>query len=154
RVGNGCISYWSYEGLKKAHESHLLSLIGASGCLDPARRSNYSGPPLDLSSVFVIAAERGLLVPPTACAPETICYEDTNRRPLDEIRMRVRVIEQTITALSRYRELLDPRRHGLFAVQLLLHKVVRYLVPRLLIVALLSNLAALNSSPGMNSMLI
>src|SRR5262249_37406172 len=114
-VGRGCISYWSYERFLKARESHLSSLIGVSGCMYAVRRSSYSGLALDLSSDFVIAAEMKLLSLRTVYEPEAICYEDTNREPLDEIRMRVRVIEQTITALSRYRELLDPRRHGLFA---------------------------------------
>jgi hypothetical protein len=68
--------------------------------------------------------------------------------------MRVRIIEQTITALSRYRELLDPFRHGLFAFQLISHKVARYLVPWLLVGALLSNLAAGRSTPALNTTLI
>ncbi|MNJ69900.1 hypothetical protein D3C77_663010 [compost metagenome] len=38
------------------------------------------------------------------------------------------------------RELLDPRRHGLFAIGLLTHKLLRRLVPVLLIPLLLSNL--------------
>jgi len=153
-VGKGCISYWSYERFLKTEESRLSSLIGVSGCLYAVRRSSYVMLERDLSSDFVIAAEIRLLSLRTVYEPEAICYEDTNRRGADEVRMRVRIIEQTITALSRYRELLDPFRHGLFAFQLISHKVARYLVPWLLVGALLSNLAASRSIPALNTTLI
>ena len=43
--------------------------------------------------------------------------------------MRVRVIAQTFTDLWRHRGMLNPVRSGFYAVQLLSHKVMRYLVP-------------------------
>jgi len=153
-VGDGCISYWSYERILKSHESRLSSLIGVSGCMYAVRRSSYAALAHDLSSDFVIAAEMRLLALRTVYEPEAICYEDTNHRRADEVRMRVRIIEQTITALSRYRELLDPRRHGLFAFQLLSHKVARYLVPWLLIIALMANLAAAKKTPALSTTLL
>jgi len=153
-VGSGCISYWSYETFLKSHESRVSSLIGVSGCMYAVRHSSYAGLDRDLSSDFVIAAEMRLLSLRTVFEPEAVCYEDTNIRPTDEFRMRVRVIEQTITALSRYRELLDPRHHGLFALQMLSHKVARYLIPWLLILAFLANLAWLNSFPEASIALI
>jgi len=152
-VGNGCVSYWSYERFLKSRESTLSSLIGVSGCMYAVRRSCYASIEHDLSSDFVIAAEMRLLSLRTVYEPEAICYENTNRRPSDEMRMRVRVVEQTFTALSRYRELLDLRRHGLFAFQMLSHKLLRYLVPWLLISAFLANLAAARSIPVMKTTL-
>ena len=53
--------------------------------------------------------------------------------------MRVRVIEQTVSVLHRYREVLSLRKHGQFAFQILCHKVFRYLVPALLPLALVAN---------------
>ncbi|MGH9829131.1 MAG: glycosyltransferase family 2 protein, partial [Blastocatellia bacterium] len=132
----------------------LSSLIGVSGCMYAVRRSSYLSLAHDLSSDFVIAAEMELLSLRTVYEPDAVCYEETNHRPEDEIRMRVRVIEQTITALSRYSELLDPRRHGLFAFQMLSHKVARYMVPWLLVMAFASNLAVANSSPALRITLL
>ena len=43
--------------------------------------------------------------------------------------MRVRVIAQTFTDLWRHREMLNPLRSGLYGIQLLSHKVMRYFVP-------------------------
>jgi len=43
--------------------------------------------------------------------------------------MRVRIIAQTFTDLWRHRGLLNPVRSGFYGVQLLSHKIMRYLVP-------------------------
>lgn len=138
-IGQGCRSYWSYEKLLKQSESQLGSLIGVSGCLYAVRRSSYARLTPELIDDFVVATEihrRGLR---TVYEPRAIATERTNQRSRDEFRMRVRVIEQTLTALQRYRAVLNPWRHGLFAWQLLSHKVLRYAVPLLLLVVFLSN---------------
>ncbi len=54
--------------------------------------------------------------------------------------MRVRVIAQTYTDLWRHRAIMNPLRGGFYAVQLLSHKVLRYLVPLFLIVIFVSSL--------------
>jgi len=63
-----------------------------------------------------------------------VCTEETNRRVDNELKMRVRVITQTFTDLWRHRSMLNPFRSGFFAVQLVSHKVMRYLVPLFLVV--------------------
>jgi len=128
-VGTGCISYWAYENLLKVSESRLSSLIGVSGCMYAVRRSSYNQLGSWLSSDFVIAAEMRRLSLRTIHEPEAICYEQTNRKTKNEFRMRVRVIEQTFTALAFYRALLNPFKQGLFAFQMISHKPVRYAVP-------------------------
>lgn len=138
-VGQGCRSYWSYEKFIKSCESQLNSLIGVSGCLYAVRRSHFAQLTQDLIDDFVIATEMHLCGLRTVYEPEAIAAENTNKRGRDEFRMRVRVIEQTLTALHRYRAVLNPWGHGLFAFQMLGHKVLRYCVPMLLLVALVSN---------------
>ena len=59
--------------------------------------------------------------------------EETNQRRDKELKMRVRVIAQTFTDLWRHRAMLNPFRSGLYGVQLISHKVMRYLVPFFLI---------------------
>jgi cellulose synthase/poly-beta-1,6-N-acetylglucosamine synthase-like glycosyltransferase len=138
-VGQGCRSYWNYEKFVKQCESRLHSLIGVSGCLYAVRRSSYARLTPELIDDFVVATEIHLRGLRTVYEPAAIATERTNQRSRDEFRMRVRVIEQTLTALQRYRAVLNPWRHGLFAWQLLSHKVLRYAVPLLLLVLLLSN---------------
>ena len=128
-VGRGCRTYWSYEKFIKASESRAGSLIGVSGCLYAVRRSSYAPLALDMSSDFVIATEMHLQGLRTVYERDAVAMEETNQRSRDEFRMRVRVIEQTYSALHRYAAALNPRRHGLFAWQLISHKLMRYAVP-------------------------
>jgi cellulose synthase/poly-beta-1,6-N-acetylglucosamine synthase-like glycosyltransferase len=128
-VGSGAKSYWSYETFLKTHESRVCSLIGASGCLYAVRRSAYVPLYPEACSDFIIATkmvEQGLRA---VYEPNAICTEETNQRSDKELRMRVRVITQTFTDLWRHRHMMNPRRSGFYAAQLISHKVMRYLVP-------------------------
>ena len=133
RVGRGARSYWSYETFLKKHESRACSLIGASGCLYAVRHSAYVPLNHDACSDFIIATkmvEQGLRA---VYEPEAVCTEETNRRSDNELKMRVRVITQTLNDLWRHRAMLNPFRAGFYAVQLLSHKAMRYFVPFFLI---------------------
>ena len=132
-VGQGARSYWEYETFLKRHESRACSLIGASGCLYAVRRTAYRPLYNEACSDFLIATvmvEQGLRA---VFEPEAVCTEETNHRADRELRMRVRVITQTFTDLWRHRAMMNPLRSGFYAVELLSHKVMRYLVPFFLI---------------------
>jgi len=139
-VGKGCGLYWRYEKRLKALESDVNSLIGVSGCLYAIRTRLYTPIEPDLTSDFTIALDtfaKGYL---TVHAKGAVAMEDTNEDPRREFDMRTRVIIQTIHALARRASLLNPIRYGLFSFQLWSHKVLRYLVPELLIGALVASL--------------
>ena len=133
RVGRGARSYWSYETFLKKHESRAGSLIGASGCLYAVRRSAYVPLYHEACSDFIIATKMVEQQLRAVYEPDAVCTEQTNRRSDAELKMRVRVIAQTFTDLWRHRPMLNPFRSGFYAVQLLSHKVMRYLVPFFLI---------------------
>ncbi|HEX8284202.1 MAG TPA: glycosyltransferase family 2 protein [Pyrinomonadaceae bacterium] len=140
-VGSGAKSYWGYETFLKTHESRACSLIGASGCLYAVRRSAYVPLYNEACSDFIIATkmvEQGLRA---VYEPAAVCTEETNRQAAKEFRMRVRVIAQTYTDLWRHRHLLNPLRGGFYSIELLSHKVMRYLVPVFLALTLVSSLA-------------
>jgi hypothetical protein len=71
--------------------------------------------------------------------PDAICVEEPNARAHKELAVRVRIIAQTLADLWRNRDVLNPFRKGFYAVQLLSHKVMRYLVPLFLIVLLVAS---------------
>jgi cellulose synthase/poly-beta-1,6-N-acetylglucosamine synthase-like glycosyltransferase len=132
-VGRGARSYWGYETFLKRHESRAGSLIGASGCLYAVRKAAYVSLYHEACSDFIIATkmvEQGLRA---VYEPNAVCTEQTNRQNDKELKMRVRIIAQTFTDLWRHRSMLSPFRSGFFGVQLLSHKVMRYLVPFFLI---------------------
>ena len=128
-IGRGAKSYWGYETFLKRHESNAGSLIGVSGCLYAVRKSAYVPLYNEACSDFIIATkmvEQGLRA---IYEPEAVCAEETNQRQDNELRMRVRVIAQTFTDLWNHRAMLNPLRSGLYGIQLLSHKVMRYFVP-------------------------
>jgi cellulose synthase/poly-beta-1,6-N-acetylglucosamine synthase-like glycosyltransferase len=140
-VGRGARSYWGYETFLKRHESRACSLIGVSGCLYAVRRSAYVPLYHEACSDFLIATkmvEQGLRA---VYEPAAVCTEETNRRTDKELKMRVRVIAQTFTDLWRHRSMLNPFKSGFYAVQLLSHKVMRYLVPFFLLLILAASIA-------------
>ncbi len=138
-TGRGARSYWGYETFIKRHESRACSLIGASGCLYAVRRAAYVPLYHEACSDFIIATkmiEQGLR---TVYEPDAVCTEETNRRSDKELKMRVRVITQTYTDIWRHRAMLNPLRSGFYSIELLSHKVMRYLVPLFLIVILFAS---------------
>ena len=138
-VGRGARSYWGYETFLKRHESRAGSLIGASGCLYAVRRTAYVPLYHEACSDFVICTvmvEQGLRA---VYEPSAVCMEETNHQTAKELRMRVRVITQTYTDLWQHRAMMNPLRSGFYAVQLLSHKVLRYLVPVFLFTLLVSS---------------
>jgi cellulose synthase/poly-beta-1,6-N-acetylglucosamine synthase-like glycosyltransferase len=140
-TGAGARSYWGYETFLRRHESRACSLIGAPGCLYAVRRAAYVPLYPEACSDFIIATkmvEQGLRA---VYEPAAVCTEETNSRAGKELRMRVRIITQTFTDLWRHRAMLNPLRGGFYAVQLLSHKVMRYLVPLFLLACLASALA-------------
>jgi cellulose synthase/poly-beta-1,6-N-acetylglucosamine synthase-like glycosyltransferase len=138
-VGIGCRSYWGYEKFLKSCESQVGSLIGVSGCLYAVRRISHARLPNDMIDDFVIAAQIHLQGLRTVYEPEAIAVESVNLRARDEFRMRVRVIKQTLSALHRYRHMLNPFQHKMFAFQMIAHKALRYAIPFPLIAALIAS---------------
>jgi cellulose synthase/poly-beta-1,6-N-acetylglucosamine synthase-like glycosyltransferase len=128
-VGRGARSYWSYETFLKRHESRAGSLIGVSGCLYAVRRSAYVPLYHEACSDFIIATKMVEQNLRAVYEPNAVCTEQTNRQSDKELKMRVRIIAQTFTDLWRHRTMLNPVRSGFYGVQLLSHKVMRYLVP-------------------------
>jgi cellulose synthase/poly-beta-1,6-N-acetylglucosamine synthase-like glycosyltransferase len=138
-VGSGARSYWSYETFLKTAESRACSIIGASGCMYAVRKSAYRPMYAEACSDFLICTvvfRQGLR---SVFEPAAVCFEHTNHKTREEMRMRVRVIAQTFTDLWRNRDMMNPLRAGLFAIELLSHKLLRYAVPVFLLLAVASN---------------
>jgi len=132
-VSHGTRSYWNYEFLLKKHESAITSLIGVCGCMYAVRKSAYVPLYHEACSDFLVATtmvRQGLRA---VYEPEAVCVEEPNAKGSKELAVRVRIITQTLADLWRNRDVLNPFRKGFYAVQLLSHKVMRYLVPLFLI---------------------
>lgn len=146
-VGKGCSSYWNYEKVIKHFESQLGSLIGVSGCLYAVRRSCHAHLSNDMIDDFVIASEIRMQGLRTVYEPNAIAFEQTNKEHRDEFTMRVRIIKQTLSALSRYRSLFSFQSNRSYSFQMISHKIMRYLVPFFLISTFFSNLVLVSQHP-------
>ena len=144
-AGDGESSYWNYEKFLKRCESDLSSLIGANGSIYAVRRSDYVNIDNDLISDLVeplALVRNGKRV---VYEPEAVSIEEASTTYSVEFRRKVRILTRSIKGLLHMRALLNPFRYGIFSFQLVVHKLLRYLVPVFLSLGLgsLTALAAL-----------
>lgn len=143
-VGGGSGMYMRYENWLRALETRVGSVVGVNGGVDAVRRSLYRPMRADHLPDFILplwVVEGGHRV---VYRPSAVTRERALGRQRDEFKMRVRVSLRALHGLYEMRALLAPR-HGLFAVQLLVHKVLRYLLFVPLVLAFFLNLALVGS---------
>jgi len=126
--------------ITKDLESRLGSCIGADGAIFAIRKELYL--PLkdyDIND-FVIPLSinqqgyRGVL------QREAICVEKDAGSPKGEFHRQVRITNRTIRAIMNYRQLLNPFKFGVLSLELLSHKVCKFLVPLFVIALFVSSL--------------
>lgn len=129
--------YWRYDTWLKTMESRTGSIVSAHGGLYAVRRELYQ-PPTDAAvtddfmiSTAVVAQGFRLVFEPAARAWE-VAVPKSDR----EFQRRVRLMTRGIRGVVQRRALLNPFRFGFYAIVLLTHKVLRRLVPPLLLVLL------------------
>lgn len=133
--------YGRYELFLRNQESAVGSIVGASGSFYAQRRSLCQpfreGLAPDFLSVLN-TVEQGYRA---VTEPRARGHMTAVARADQEFQRKVRTLLRGITTLFAKPWLLNPLSHGRFAFLLLSHKLVRWLVPFLLIAAFLSNLA-------------
>jgi cellulose synthase/poly-beta-1,6-N-acetylglucosamine synthase-like glycosyltransferase len=126
-TGDGCTLYMRYENFIRVCETQTGSLVGVNGGIDAVRRSLYQPmQPDDLPDLVLPlrVVARGHRV---VYEPQALLQEQANTNSRDEYRMRVRVALRALWTLADMPRLLNVRRHGFYAVQLVSHKLLRYL---------------------------
>lgn len=139
-MGTGTVLFWKYENLIKRLQTRIQTITGCCGCIYSVRRELYEPLPRDIISDLVEPLkilEKGFRI---AFEPEAVAYEETTETSKEEFSMRVRVISRGMNGLWYMRKLFNPLRYGFVSFQLLSHKVLRWMIPFLLPLLLLSNL--------------
>jgi len=139
-VGDGCSLFMRYENFLRTHETRIGSVVGVDGGIDAVRKDLYQPMRADQLPDFVLplrVAERGFRV---VFEDEALLEEDALKAPADEYRMRVRVALRALWALWDRRRVMNPLVTGVFAFQVVGHKLLRYLVFLPLAGALVLNL--------------
>ncbi len=141
-VGEGL--YVRYEMWLRRLESRTSSLVGLSGSFFAVRRSVLVRWDASIPSDFASAINtvRAGLVAVSDPRVRGI-YKDI-KDPAREYQRKVRTAIRGMAALARIPEVLNPFRYGVFAFQVWSHKVMRWLVPWFLLLALVTNIALAN----------
>ena len=143
----GEAAYGRYELLLRNLESRIGSTVAVSGCFYGQRRALCSPFPEGMAPDFLSVlntVERGQrVVTEPAARGEMKALNEPGR----ELTRKVRTLLRGMTALSRFRHLLNPFRYGFFAIELLSHKVMRWGSGVFFGVLLLSNAFLLGESP-------
>jgi hypothetical protein len=132
-----------YENWLRRLETRAGSVVGVNGGVDAVRRDLYLPMRADQLPDFVLplsVVQQGYR---TVYDERARAYEHSLGQQGDEFRMRVRVTLRALHAIRDMRALLG-LRFGMFAFQLFVHKVVRYLVSVPLAAALVFNLLVLD----------
>ena len=138
--------YWRYERLLKFHEARIDALLGANGGVYAVRRRYYRAVPADtIVDDFWISME--VIRSGKRCVydPEAVALERVPARVRDEFRRRVRIGIGNYQALVHFAPLMHPKA-GYLALAFFSHKVLRWMVPHLMIAALVANAALCTDS--------
>jgi glycosyltransferase involved in cell wall biosynthesis len=146
-VAEGERGYWSFDRAIKEAESRGGNVISATGAIYAIRRSLFRPVPDGVTDDFatstgVICQGRRLVF-----APDAAAYEPVGASAEVEFGRKVRIMTRGLNGVLVRRELLDPRRHGFYALQLLSHKVLRRLMAIPLLVMGATGAALVRRSP-------
>ena len=139
--------YWRYETAIKRLESSLGSTVGGDGAIYAIRRANYVPMKADALSDFVNPLQ--IIQAGSRCVyePEALSSERAADNFDKEFRRKVRIVNRAWRALFRLKSLMNPLRFGFFSLQLISHKLLRWLVPVFLVGLLISNLLIVDVHP-------
>ncbi len=152
-LGDGCSSYMKYENRLRELETRLGSVVGVDGGIDAMRRSLYKPLAADQLPDFVQplkVVEQGYRV---VYAPDALLMEAALGNAGSEYPMRVRVALRALWAMHDMHGLLNPFRQGLFSLQLISHKLLRYLAFIPLLLVFIMNILLLPDGPVYQALL-
>jgi cellulose synthase/poly-beta-1,6-N-acetylglucosamine synthase-like glycosyltransferase len=139
-VGSGENLYWRYDKFIKRLESRIGSTVAADGSLF-AIRSELFEPLMNTAqaddhaiSSRVVTAGWRLVFDENA-----VSYEEPPASDRREFKRKIRVVNHTLGSIFDIPEALNPWRTGFYSVELISHKLLRYLVPFLMLTAFAAN---------------
>lgn len=136
-AGAGEGFYWRYESRLKKWDFELRTAVGAAGELFSIRRELYRLIPADsIIEDFVLSmkiAEQGYLI---AYEPEAYAIETASASAGEEMKRKIRIAAGGVQSVLRFSHLLNPFRYGVLSFQFLSHRVLRWTIAPLALLAL------------------
>lgn len=133
-------AYWKYEIFLKKIESKLHSVVGGDGAIYAIRKSLYD--PLDQEDIndfvnplqIIRKGYRGVF------DADAICYEQTAGDFDKEGKRKQRIVNRSFSGLMKNKTVLNPFKFGFYSLELLSHKLLRWLIPFFLLLSALGTL--------------
>ncbi len=138
--------FWNLENFIKSRQTKIKTITGCCGCIYSLRKELYTDLPATIISDLVeplMILQKGYRI---VFEPEANALEETAGESVDEFRMRIRVIVRGMTGMLYARRLYNPLKYPFVSLQLISHKVMRWLVPVFCIIAFVTNAALAGSS--------
>lgn len=129
--------YVRYEMWLRSLEAKRLSLVGLSGSCFAVRNQVAQNLAVDIPSDFALLLEARKLGLRGVDWPDVIGSYGAVQTEEEEFRRKVRTVLRGITALFARAEVMNVRRYGSFAWQIVSHKLCRWLVPWLFVLSVL-----------------
>lgn len=139
--------YVRYEMWLRRLESSVTSLVGLSGSFFAARKEvckDFSG---EMQSDFRTALNSVKLGLRGVSDPKAIGYYEDVADEKYEFGRKVRTVVRGLTVFFHHVEFLNCFKYGLFSYQYFCHKLLRWLAPAFLIMAIFSNMVLVVESP-------
>tara|TARA_B100000809_G_scaffold169704_1_gene167064 strand:- start:10150 stop:11340 length:1191 start_codon:yes stop_codon:yes gene_type:complete len=144
--------YWKYESALKKWDAELYSVVGAAGELFAIRTKLYRHVEKDtLLDDFMISlrvAQEGYTI---QYDPEAYAIETASANVKEELKRKVRISAGGIQSIVRLRSLLNIFKYGTLSFQYISHRVLRWSLTPLSLVALIPMLTILAVNEGILS---
>ena len=131
--------YRHYEAWLRKVENRTGCMVSADGALLAVRRELYQAIPKEVNDDFYISTCAPAAGKRIVYVPEAVVLDQGVDEAGKQFRRRQRVTVGGLQSLAARRELLNPLQHGLYAIALISHKLIRRLAPVLLVPLLLAN---------------
>lgn len=140
--------YWAYDKWLKTMESLTGSIVSADGAIYAIRRTLYRTPSqTDVTDDFAISTaviEQGYRL---VFESDALAHEKASTKAENEFIRKVRIMNRGLRGVMMRKKLLNPLKYGVYSLILFSHKVLRRLVPFMLIWLLATSLLLAVSSP-------
>ena len=139
-------AYVKYEMWLRQLESDLAGLVGLSGSFFAARRTICDNWDIHSPSDFNTALNAASAGLKAVTAPDVLGYYSDLADPAKEYARKIRTVIRGMTGLARHKEVMNPSKYGIFSLQVISHKLMRWLAPWFFILFFI--LSAMTASHG------
>ena len=144
-ASSGDSFYWDIESKIKIWQSKIGSITTGDGEIFAIRKDLYQKIPEDIinddTAITFNIIRAGYRV---IYEPEAISYEEASINLIDDFNVKTRMVYGGYQTLSSYRSMIFPPIN-FFSIQFISHKVLRWIMPLLLVGLFVTNLTVLNT---------